>query len=314
MEVRKILGRFWTKEEVKLLKEMYERGDSCEEIAEAVHHGAKGIYTKAMAMGFDRKVFSKHDRRMTAIYKDKDWCYDRYIVQHKSYDEMAAEANCSKRVIEKWCGDVYGYNLHTYRHFAKLNPLEKEIVMAGRLGDGHITRGDKPLYVEVHADDQKEYLYWKYEQLKTIQTSPPKLTPGSVKFFNGKSYNCQNSYRLSTAVLDELGEIRDMPKIEIIDNLTELGVALYFLDDASRSYSNWILCTGVLTDDEVERLITVLHDKFEITMWRNKDKRYATVDAPSSITIDDFILENLPNDLDIVQHKIYKKSKQDEAV
>lgn len=61
-------------------------------------------------------------------------------------------------------------------------------------------------------------------------------------------------------------------------------------------------------------MVTVLHDKFEITMWRNKDKRYATVDAPSSITIDDFILENLPNDLDIVQHKIYKKSKQDEAV
>lgn len=105
-----------------------------------------------------------------------------------------------------------------------------------------------------------------------------------------------------------------MPKIEIIDNLTELGIALYFLDDASRSYSNWNLCTGVLADDEVEHLVTVLHDKFGITMWRNKDKRYATVDAPSSITIDGFILKNLPNDLDIVQHKIYKKSKQDEAV
>ena len=105
-----------------------------------------------------------------------------------------------------------------------------------------------------------------------------------------------------------------MPKSEIINNLTGLGVALYFLDDASRSFSNWHLCTGVLTDDEVEHLIAVLHDKFKITLWRNKDKRYTTVDAPSSITIDDFILENLPNDLDIVQHKIYKKSKQSEAV
>ena len=314
MEVRKISGRFWTKEEVELLKEMYERGDSCEEIAKAVHHGAKGIRGKAVSMGFERKIFSKHDPRMTAIYKDKNWCYDRYIVKHKSYDEMAAEANCSKRVIEKWCSDVYGYNLHTYRHFARLTHIEREIVMSGRLGDGHITKGDKPLYIEVHAEDQKEYLYWKYEQLKTIQTSPPKITLGSVKFFNGKGYNCQNSYRLSTAVLDELGEIRDMSKIDIIDNLTELGVALYFLDDASRSYSNWSLCTGVLTDDEVEHLIAVLCDRFGITMWRNKDKRYATVDAPSSNIIDGFIVKNLPRDMDIIQHKIYKKSKQGEAV
>lgn len=293
---------------------MYERGDSCADIAKAVCHGEHGICTKAKSMGLDRKVFSKHDRRMTAIYKDRDWCFDRYINQHRSYEKMAAEANCSKRVIEKWCGDVYGYNLHTYRHFAHLTPIEREIVMAGRLGDGHITKGDKPLYIEVHAEDQKEYLYWKYEQLKTIQTSPPKMTPCSTKKFNGKEYQCQDSYRLSTAVLDELGEIRDMPKSEIINNLTGLGVALYFLDDASRSFSNWHLCTGVLTDDEVEHLIAVLHDKFKITLWRNKDKRYATVDAPSSITIDDFILENLPNDLDIVQHKIYKKSKQSEAV
>ena len=110
---------------------MYERGDSISDIAKAVNHGEKGIYNKVCLMGYKRKVFDKHDVRMAAIYKDKDWCFDRYINQQKTFDEMATEAHCSKRVIQKWCADVYGYNMHTYRHYAKLKPTEREIVMAG---------------------------------------------------------------------------------------------------------------------------------------------------------------------------------------
>lgn len=145
---------------------MYERGDSISDIAKAVNHGEKGIYNKVCLMGYERKVFDKHDVRMAAIYKDKDWCFDRYINQQKTFDEMATEAHCSKRVIQKWCADVYGYNMHTYRHYAKLKPTEREIVMAGRLGDGHITKGDQPLYIEAHAENQKDYLFWKFS--KTI--------------------------------------------------------------------------------------------------------------------------------------------------
>lgn len=102
---------------------MYERGDSISDIAKAVNHGEKGIYNKVCLMGYERKVFDKHDSRMAAIYKDKDWCFDRYINQQKTFDEMATEAHCSKRVIQKWCADVYGYNMHTYRHYATAAPV-----------------------------------------------------------------------------------------------------------------------------------------------------------------------------------------------
>jgi len=283
---------------------MYERGDSISDIAKAVNHGEKGIYNKVCLMGYERKVFDKHDVRMAAIYKDKDWCFDRYINQQKTFDEMATEAHCSKRVIQKWCADVYGYNMHTYRHYAKLKPTEREIVMAGRLGDGHITKGDQPLYTETHAEDQKNYLFWKFSKLPTICSTLPKYTPAKIKTLNGKDYLCQASYRLSSRVLDELAEIRDMPKLNIINLLSGLGISLYFLDDGYRDNSNWSLCTGVLTDEEVERLIFILKNKFGITMWRNKDPRYAIVDTPSSKLLDDLILQNLPHNLDIIQHKI----------
>lgn len=130
--------------------------------------------------------------------------------------------------------------------------------MAGRLGDGHITKGDQPLYTETHAEDQKNYLFWKFSKLPTICSTLPKYTPAKIKTLNGKDYLCQASYRLSSRVLDELAEIRDMSKLDIINLLSGLGVSLYFLDDGYRDNSNWSLCTGVLTDEEVERLIFIL--------------------------------------------------------
>lgn len=170
---------------------MYERGDSISDIAKAVNHGEKGIYNKVCLMGYERKVFDKHDVRMAAIYKDKDWCFDRYINQQKTFDEMATEAHCSKRVIQKWCADVYGYNMHTYRHYAKLKPTEREIVMAGRLGDGHITKGDQPLYTETHAENQKTICFGSsLNSRRSVPPSPnihlPKLKHSTAKIINAK--------------------------------------------------------------------------------------------------------------------------------
>ena len=84
-------------------------------------------------------------------------------------EQMAEEANCSLRVIKKWCSEKHRLNLFTYSENKKLTELQRQLIMFSLLGDGHITNNnDRPMYIESHAENQKEYLFWKYNILKDI--------------------------------------------------------------------------------------------------------------------------------------------------
>jgi len=50
--------------------------------------------------------------------------------------------------------------------------------------------------------------------------------------------------------------------------------------------------------------INLLKEKFELICWQEKDVRYIRFDAPSSRKIDKIILNNIPNNLDIIKYKI----------
>lgn len=244
-----------------------------------------------------------------AVYQEYDWCYERYILKGMTHEEMAKEANASIRVIQKWCVEKHGLHRNSFKELHKLNDIQKELIISGTLGDGHIDKREtQPMYIEVHADDEKDYMFWKYNILKNICNKPPVYkSENTINHLSDKEYLCKPSYRLNSRIIDDLKQIRGMSIIEKISNLKELGLSTYILDDGYRCSSNWELCIAKFTQEDKLFFINYCKDKFLLNCWLEKDDRYITFDANSSRTLDEIILRNIPNELDIIHKKILDK-------
>lgn len=248
------------------------------------------------------------------LYRNRNWCYEKYILEGLSHQEMADLCGASKRVIEKWCSTIFGYNNRSFALLKKLSPEQKSLIMFGALGDGHITNKKyKPIYIESHAANEKDYLYWKYGILKDICLHPPKEYAPKKEYSGVPIKSPQRSYRLHTRVVNELGNIRDMSKTDIISQLDEFGLSIHILDDGHRARSNWELCLAALDAEEIDLYCRILQEKLGLYGYQKKDNRYIVFDAVSSRNIDQMILENVPNDLDIVQRKIIQNDIADPA-
>lgn len=304
------MGRtIWTQEQIDTLTRCYKDNIPREEIAQKLGKTKTSIQSKASALGLTSLCVNKNSSNYKAIYQDSEWLLNQVLLGKEPQD-IANELNVSKRVIEKW---LYEKNHFIFREVYKLSPIQRQIVIWGTLGDGHIDKREtQPLYIESHSVKEKDYIFWKYEQLKPMFNQPPVFYKGKPKTFNGgtKIYNCKDYYRMSSKIIDDLDNIRKMSKLEKIKTLDNLGLSLYMLDDASRSDSNWELCVAMLSQEEKEYFLDICKDRLNINGYiQNCDNRYITFDAVSSRQIDDIILNVLPHDLDIVTKKIYNHRK-----
>lgn len=302
---------YWTLEEENLLKELYSQGKTYAEISKIINKSTSSIGDKAINLGLTKQFIKKNNINYKAEYQEYDWCYERYINKGLSMEEMAKEAGCKLRTIQKWCNEKHGLNSHTFKQYKKLNDLQRRIIIAGTLGDGHIDkREDQPMYIEVHAEDEKEYLMWKYSILKDLcHQGLTYKKPQYYSFGDNKKHLCKASYRLNTRIINDLINIRNMKPIDKIASFDELQLSLLMLDDGSRQESYWELCVAEWDNDTVNMLLNVCNDKFFLRGHQKNDKRYILFDAISSKKIDNIILNNIPNELDIIKKKITNNNK-----
>jgi len=247
-----------------------------------------------------------------AIYQNYDWCYEQYVIKGLSHDEMAKEANCSTRVIGKWCAEKNRLT-QKYRQIHKqLNDTQKDLIVGSMLGDGHIDkREEQPMFIVVHAENQKDYLYWKYNLLKDFCNAPPVEKPAVIRYFpnNPKGYLCQKQYRFCTRLHDCLKYYRALNYSELLNLMNNFSFCIWMLDDAYRDCSNWELCVAEYTTEDVQLAIKLFKQKWGLKAWIEKDIRYLRFDAISSRMIDKIILEIIPNDFDIIQYKLLNNPK-----
>lgn len=300
-------GKLWTSEDIKILAECYEKYLPVSEIMKKFpDRSQQSITTKAQKLGLTKKYIRTNNARFKAEYQDYDWCFNRFINKGMSTDEIAEESGFSKRVIEKW---IYEKHHLDYMKDFKLNDRQKMLIIAGCLGDGHIMK-QHPVYIESHADNQKDYAFWKLEILKNMcNMKEPSYYPESVKYLNGKPYDCKPCYRFSTRKVNCLLEIRNMSRCDKIDYLDEFGFALHFLDDGYYSGINWEVCLAEWSTEEKRLYMDKLNELLNVKSHLLKDDIYLLVDKPSSDTMNRIILNNVPNDLDIIQYKIIEKRK-----
>ena len=301
------MNRKWTENEIEILKDCYDKSLPIKEIAKLLNRTDSAVISKAQTLNIESK--SKFSNKYKAIYQDYDWLLEQVLLG-KSNKDIAEELGVTTRVIEKWVNEKYHI---VFRKEYKLSDLQRQIVIWGTLGDGHIDRREtQPMYIESHAITEKDYLFWKYNKLKNIFNNPPIFYNGQDRQFekDGKVYHCKDYYRMCSRVVYDLDTIRQMTKIEKIQTIDELGFSLYMLDDASRNNYSWELCVAMLTEEEKQLFLKLCKERFDINgKVRLYDNRYISFDTKSSRKIDDIILSIFPKDMDIIQKKIVNHRK-----
>ncbi len=155
-----------------------------------------------------------------------------------------------------------------------LNALQHAILVGSLLGDGTLRRQGtrtNALFEVNHSFAFKDYVDWKYEQLRTLVLTPPKARRG-----NGKRV----AYRFTTRSLPiftryyewfyKSGKKR-IPR-DII--LNPIILAVWFMDDGTKSRSAIVLNTQQCNLSEQQCLQRALQKSFGIRSALNRDRGY----------------------------------------
>ncbi|MBI4038326.1 hypothetical protein HY387_01640 [Candidatus Daviesbacteria bacterium] len=152
-----------------------------------------------------------------------------------------------------------------------LTEEQKSILIGSLLGDGTM-RIKKNAHLEInHAFSQKALVDWMFSKFSSLVTTPPKWRKG-----NGK----REAYRFATQKLPILTPFYNLfykngrKVIPTNLKLDALSLAIWFMDDGSKSYSSIYLNTQQFSLDEQIQLINILKKQLGIESTLNKDKIY----------------------------------------
>lgn len=250
-------------------------------------------------------IVDKHSIYYKAVYQNYDWMFDKYIINGMTEQEIADLCGASLRVIKKWCCEKFRLNNRTKKYLIKLNSIQKDLVIGNILGDGHITKGDAPMFIVSHTESQKEYLYWEYGIMKNLCLSPTSYYDGEYKYIKGKPAYTKPSYRFGTVKICQLKEFNDLSIKEVIDSLNNMSLSIFMLDDGYYSSSMlWELCVASFSEEERDYFIRVLYNKFGIKSKKKKDSRYIVFNRYYSDIINNIIISSIPNNIDIIKTKL----------
>ncbi len=152
-----------------------------------------------------------------------------------------------------------------------LTEEQRSIIIGTLLGDGCLRKKTNTLLEINHSYKQKDYVTWLFKSLENIVITKPKLRNSGINRF---------SYRFTTRSISELNDYffdfyqrKSYKSIPIHLNLNGLSLAVWFMDDGSRSRNSVYLNTQQFDDEDQNKLRGHLK-KLGIDSTLNKDKSY----------------------------------------
>ena len=154
-----------------------------------------------------------------------------------------------------------------------LTQIQHEVLVGTLLGDGTLRRqaGKLNAYLEVnHSYAVKEYVDWKYRIFQQYVLTPPKRRRG-----NGQRV----AYRFTTRSLPQFTQYYfwfygGKKRIPEDLQLTPRVLAVWFMDDGSKSRSSCYFNTQQFPLEDQQRLQWLLRSTSSIESSLNKDKIY----------------------------------------
>lgn len=156
--------------------------------------------------------------------------------------------------------------------FLALTDEQREILIGCVLGDAYIHKLGK-IIIEQSAK-QKDYLFWKYNELKNLcyPAKPAKII--RIDKRNNKNYYSNVFYLRQYFRLWRKIFYRENKKV-FPDNLllTPLSVAVWYMDDGSQSCGNCIISTEGFDERSRKNIQDLFFDQFGIETTFRKSKK-----------------------------------------
>lgn len=200
----------------------------------------------------------------------------------------------------------------------ELNYEEKQVLLGTVIGDTTLIKNTLTESTHgsmMHGVKQKEYIEWKYSKLKRFINS--------VKFSSNfhkirkvmeYRYRCDITSNKCLDYFYYLFYDKDKKKnlnVEVINLLEPLGLAVWFMDDGSKTNSGgYYLHTNCFSKENQEQIIKVLEEKFKLKINLHKTSKGAYIMYISARSakqferlVSPFIIESMKYKL---HNKIYK--------
>ena len=165
----------------------------------------------------------------------------------------------------------------------QLTLLQRSFIFGSMLGDATMRVGIKARNANFKIDhclEQKEYMFWKYRILKNLVLIPPRLSYRTTK--EGVRYKKSWWFRtLRHPVLTEIYNQfyttdgyhcgRKIVPDSLIDIMNPFVMAVWVMDDGSYNQEKIDISTHSFTLKEIEKLCSIIKNKFRVTMLYYKD-------------------------------------------
>jgi hypothetical protein len=151
-----------------------------------------------------------------------------------------------------------------------LTGVQHSLILGTLLGDGAMRCKTNALLEINHSFSQRGYVDWKYRHLAKLVSTPPNVRRG-----NGGRI----AYRFVTRSLPELTPYHRLfygsggKRVPELD-LDPLTMAVWFMDDGSKSRSAVYLNTQQFDEDDQRLLLRLLQQRWGIGGALNRDKSY----------------------------------------
>ena len=174
-----------------------------------------------------------------------------------------------------------------------LTKRQKEMLIGMILGDCCLEKNGRNVRLRVeHGLNQKDYLYWKYKELKNLVTNKPRLVKGIIHYKSKKIYQ---RLHLSTFSLPELNtywiKFYFQKRKRVPSNILELlksplSLAVWYMDDGyKRNDCNALrINTDSFKIAEQRLLQRCLRENFGINTKLHKKGKFWNIYIPNSQT------------------------------
>lgn len=217
----------------------------------------------------------------TSMVKIDENILKQELLKGTSLTELAKIFNCKVESI--WFAKQR-YNIPTGKHLISKNiPIssrQEQIIIGCVLGDGTIFRRKEthtPYFSCEHSLKQKEYNYWKYKELKSLNVKYKEQQRKTIDERTGIYYSsCVIKSPCNPAFIPlyENFYINNKKRIttEILSKFTSLSLAIMYMDDgcyykATQSVS---IATHCFLKEDVELFVAFCKEKWELPFTIHK--------------------------------------------
>lgn len=208
----------------------------------------------------------------------KEKLIELYSVKHKTDKEIANEYGLHKQTIYK-LRKRYGIDkVQKHERLGlEFSQFQEQMIRGTLMGDAHLThQSNRESSLEIKHSvsvfDQSDYIRWLYFCLRELCPHNPKLCQGDTQL-RIRTYHHPWFSKLREEFYNKKGE-KTITR-EILDKLSPLGIAVWYMDDGSLQHSDTAkLSTHNFTFEEHQIMKQWFEETYNISPKIQKDGPY----------------------------------------